>query len=338
VAEKLGALDPSSIMAILGKGVTPVPPDPLRDPNSLHSVVIDATAMALWVATAAPKDTEGKPDANQQPYRKFDFASRVTYPLTIRTEPFDADVFVDGESWGTAPLTKRVGPGQYLISFEDVDGYATPGSRIVSVGADGATTVGTYVEGSSTNQPGGIGLHVEIEGQGTVDQPEGPYEAGAIVELTARPAPCWEFAGWSGYFESPDQTIEFPLTGQVTLRAVFTEKKESTLTIEILGEGEVLVTPPGDVHPCGTEITLEAVSPEADLPWAFLEWRGDAESTDNPLTIALERDMTITAVFSQNLDVLTARETPAPCCGAPVALMTGLLLVAWLSRSPRDRR
>lgn len=342
VAERLGTLDPSSVMTILGKGVTPAPPTPLLDPNSLHCVVIDATTMELWVATAAPKETEGKPDAGGQPFRKFDFGARVTYPLTIRTTPVIADVIVNGEPWGRAPLTRRLRPGQYLIAFGHVDGYITPKNQIVTVGADGATVTGTYVEGADegTNptDDGTTRLDIAVEGEGTVEYPEGPQDPGTVVTLTAKPATCWEFAGWTGNLESSDEVIEFPLYGVVTLRAVFAEKQESTLTIEILGEGEVAATPAGAEYPCGTEVALEAVAPGGETAWEFIEWRGDVESPNNPLTISIERDMTVVAVFSQKLDVPVGRETPAPCCGAPAAALMGLLLVVGLLRAPRVRR
>ncbi len=534
VEGQLGALDPVAAVAILR---TPASSeqyalDVLHDPNSLHSVVIDATTMEMWIAAAAPTGSAGRPDANLQTYRKLDFGAMATYPLAVQTTPVSGKVYVKGVSWGQAPQTKRVKPGQYEISFGDVEGYVTPPDQIVTVGLDGATVTGTYeplysltvqLDGQGTVTPsqgqyvagtevtlkatpaegwhfvswsgaatgseptkaitiagdtevtahfaqnpvatfslttevtgqgrvepatgtfeqgtvatvsaipetdwvfvrweldaagtdpnvqimfdadkvvravfqqGVYGLHVTVEGEGTVEPPNGGYDAGDVVTLhatpadgwhfvswsgdasgtdpsvtltingntsvtarfeendpglyqltvqvegqgdvqpgsgsypagtkvalTATPDQYWEFVRWTGDVESTDATIQFTLNQDKTVRAIFEEKLECTLTVQIQGQGQVVLTPSGGTYAPGTSVTLkaEAGNSQEALTWVFLGWQGDIESQENPVTVAVETDMEVLAVFSQ-VDV---PEEPAACCGTSAAPALGLLL------------
>jgi len=65
--------------------------------------------------------------------------------LTIDTTPVKAEVIVNGESWGIAPVVKEVVVGRYLIEFKPIEGYIAPSPEIVEVKEGVITTViGTY--------------------------------------------------------------------------------------------------------------------------------------------------------------------------------------------------
>jgi len=66
--------------------------------------------------------------------------------LSISTAPVDGEVFVDEESWGTAPAPREVEVGTHTVSYGDVDGYTTPDSEEVTLVADETEVIlGTYV-------------------------------------------------------------------------------------------------------------------------------------------------------------------------------------------------
>jgi hypothetical protein len=52
------------------------------------------------------------------------------------------------------------------------------------------------------------------------------------------------------------------------------------------------VDPPGGTFRCGTEITL-TVHPYPS--WAFTHWSGDLTGNDNPATLLMDGDKTVTA-------------------------------------------
>ena len=58
------------------------------------------------------------------------------------------------------------------------------------------------------------------------------------------------------------------------------------LTVDIIGFGEVALTPPGETHNKGSELTLEAMP---NLGWGFSGWSGDLTGSNNPATIAGQR-------------------------------------------------
>lgn len=67
--------------------------------------------------------------------------------LSIDTTPVKVEVFVDGKSWGTAPLDNVVPVGVYNVTFGNVDGYTTPPPQEVSVSVEQTTEVtGQYVQ------------------------------------------------------------------------------------------------------------------------------------------------------------------------------------------------
>ncbi len=69
----------------------------------------------------------------------------TTGTLSVSTTPVNGEVFVDGTSWGTAPVSKSISVGSHTVSFGAVSGYTKPADIIVSVTAgQTASVTGTY--------------------------------------------------------------------------------------------------------------------------------------------------------------------------------------------------
>ena len=67
--------------------------------------------------------------------------------LSIDTTPVKGEVFVNGKSWGKAPVTKEVEVGTYTITFGAVEGYDAPPPQTVTVEEGRTTTIlGTYTK------------------------------------------------------------------------------------------------------------------------------------------------------------------------------------------------
>jgi poly(beta-D-mannuronate) lyase len=69
------------------------------------------------------------------------------------------------------------------------------------------------------------------------------------------------------------------------------------MTIKFGGEGSgsVVSNPPGNIYTAGSKVTLTAI-PNANH--SFAGWTGDVESMENPLTVVMNGDLYITAVFN----------------------------------------
>lgn len=73
--------------------------------------------------------------------------------LSVTTTPVNGEVFVDGASWGEAPVSKTIPIGSYIVSYSSVAGYTSPSSVTVSITAGRTTSVtGTYTPSSSAGQ------------------------------------------------------------------------------------------------------------------------------------------------------------------------------------------
>ncbi len=72
-----------------------------------------------------------------------------------------------------------------------------------------------------------------------------------------------------------------------------------SITINIFGSGNVEIDPEKNYYAKGSLITMTAT---ANSGWLFSEWSGELDSSDNPERIAINSDMTITAVFLEDYD------------------------------------
>jgi hypothetical protein len=127
----------------------------------------------------------------------------------------------------------------------------------------------------------------------------GAYDPGIKVAATAAPSVHWEFQSWSGALigSTNPQTITMDADKAVT--ATFTLKQYSLITATV-GNGNLIVDPPGGVYDALTEITLTA-SPDPNKQ--FLGWSGGLSGTTNPITLTMDSDKTVTATFGEVADV-----------------------------------
>jgi hypothetical protein len=143
-------------------------------------------------------------------------------------------------------------------------------------------------------------LNTTINGSGSlVLSPEGgKYTSGTVVNVKAVPETGWAFDKWEGDIVEDDNPISITMNSNMEISVFFYEDEEESsdysLTLEVYGEGEVQIDPEKDYYEDGEKVTLTA-TPKAG--WAFDMWEGDIEEYDNPLTIAMESDMEVSAVF-----------------------------------------
>ncbi|MEM2129705.1 MAG: M14-type cytosolic carboxypeptidase, partial [Candidatus Bathyarchaeia archaeon] len=139
-------------------------------------------------------------------------------------------------------------------------------------------------------------LNINIDGSGLVIRNNtGPYHYGDVVELTAVPSPDWDFAGWSGDITSTDNPVIITITKDTEVTARFTG--QYALTINVIGAGTVVKSPNKPFYKYGEPVELTAV---ADPGWTFSGWSGDLSGNENPVTITVTSEKTITATFTAN--------------------------------------
>jgi hypothetical protein len=115
--------------------------------------------------------------------------------------------------------------------------------------------------------------------------------------------------GWSGTatpskdgysFEPAFRNYNNVNTDQLNQDYVGIEENEQlSITMNIIGSGNIELDPDKDFYSVGSSITLTGT---ADSGWVFSEWSGDLKSSDNPESISISSDMIITAIFSEDFD------------------------------------
>jgi hypothetical protein len=70
------------------------------------------------------------------------------------------------------------------------------------------------------------------------------------------------------------------------------------LRILTTGSGKVSLDPPGGVYEMETHVNMTATP---DPGWKFVRWEGDVTSVDNPLSVSIKTDMTVRAVFAEDV-------------------------------------
>lgn len=122
--------------------------------------------------------------------------------------------------------------------------------------------------------------------------PQGPYDYGDEVTLSATPNPGWEFSHWSGDLSGDGNPATLLVDDDKTVTAVFVET-EANLELTIVGQGQV-VRNPLPPYVLGQTVTISA---ESDAEWLFVGWDGDYQGAENPADVTLDADKLITATF-----------------------------------------
>jgi len=133
---------------------------------------------------------------------------------------------------------------------------------------------------------------------GTVTPPNGEFESGRSLEISATPNQHWVFSGWEGDFSGSVNPSVISMSSDKDIVAIF-EKKDYPLTVLVEGEGTVseqVIQEKTTDYEHGTVVQL---TPEPTSGWEFEEWLGDAEGDENPLEVTVDRDTEITARFTQ---------------------------------------
>ena len=141
-------------------------------------------------------------------------------------------------------------------------------------------------------------------------QPSGGYTPDTVVTLTAVSEPDHTFDHWEGDLSGSDNPVSLVMDSDKTVTAVFVPATGCSLSYSVvpLEAGYVGVDPaqPSGGYTPDTVVTLTAVS-EPDH--TFDHWEGDLSGSDNPVSLVMDSDKTLTAVFEPRLN-LSASVSP----------------------------
>jgi len=304
---------PLTVSTIGGGTVTVSPQKPLYDWGEV--VVLTPSANFDWVFTGWGGDRTGT--ANPL-YVTITGATNIT--ATFVVNEFTITVSVDPASTGSVTIEPMKDVYHYgdLVTFTAIPNI---GSSFGSWSGDYTSTLNP-LKISITGNTNLVANFVQAEyvldvvvlppGSGSVSKnpAQNSYHYGDVVTLTPVPSPGWLFSGWSGGASGLDNPLTITMTGDISINANFTAI-EYTLEVAIdpIGSGTVVVVPDQATYHYGDSVTLTGTATESPY-WDLSYWSGDVSSTDNPLTITITGDTSITAHFSNQFR-LTIVANPA---------------------------
>ncbi|MEN6410407.1 MAG: cell wall-binding protein, partial [Anaerolineaceae bacterium] len=170
-------------------------------------------------------------------------------------------------------------------------GGATGTANPVSVTINGNTAVtANYTQDEYTL------TITSAHGTVTRSPDQATYHYGDVVQLTAAADMGWTFASWSGGATGTANPVSVTINGNTAITANYTQN-EYTLTITS-AHGTVTQSPNQAAYHYGDIVQL-TVTP--DPAWRFTGWSGDASGDDNPLSITITGNMSVTANYAEYL-------------------------------------
>ncbi len=273
-------------------------------------VTLTATPAANYVfdrweldATGTTNPTTVTMDANKSVRAVFRL---ITYNLTTNATPAGSGA-VDpaGGAFGAGSVLSLSAVAANLYRFDHWEGDATGTNNPTTITMDGDKDVtAVFVRLSYT-----LSATVQPVGAGTVTPDSGTYDPGTAVSVQATPAAGFRFDHWEGSLSGTENPQDLTMDANKSIVAVFVPITY-TLTTAVQPAGAGSIQPAGGTFNSGTVVTLEA-TPNAGF--AFERWEGAVTGTDNPTSVTMDGNKSVTAVFSptcqlQNLAVVNPQD------------------------------
>jgi uncharacterized repeat protein (TIGR02543 family) len=199
----------------------------------------------------------------------------------------------DGVTWGSPVASGAGSSGVTTVTF------ASQTARYIRVTQTGSDSF-YWWSIHEFNVYGPAFTLTETSPNGSVIfNPPGPtYFAGTIVTVTAVPDSNYAFTGWGGDLSGTTNPSTVTMTGNKSVTANFTPATYTLTTSAI--NGSILSDPPGGVYPPGTPVTL---TPTPAPGYKFSSWSGDLSGDENPATLTMSGNKSVTANFWQPTQV-----------------------------------
>ena len=121
------------------------------------------------------------------------------------------------------------------------------------------------------------------------------YIHGEAVTIKLAPKDDWNFFSWQDGLSGNENPITFNVTGNLALKAIFTQKFTLSVRYNERDGGEVTLSPVGP-YEIGQQVQVAVV---VNPGWEFTGWSGGLSGNANPATITMDANKTVRANFEQ---------------------------------------
>lgn len=149
-----------------------------------------------------------------------------------------------------------------------------------------------------------LSTSVEPAEAGNVSQSSTEAEEGNSIEITASANEHWVFDRWGGDLSGTGNPGSVMMDSDKSVTALFV-KRDYPLTVNKKGKGTVeekVVQQKTTEYEHETVVELTA---SADQGWLFSHWEDDLEGEENPVTVEIDGEKEVTAVFERRDYALT---------------------------------
>ncbi|UCG51805.1 MAG: T9SS type A sorting domain-containing protein, partial [Candidatus Latescibacterota bacterium] len=137
-----------------------------------------------------------------------------------------------------------------------------------------------------------VATNVVGNGSVTKTPDQATYLLGDTVVVTAVPDSAWVFDGWSDGLTGSENPDTIVVTSDTTVIATFV--RTYAVITNVVGNGSVTKAPDQAAYLLGDTVIVTALP---DSAWVFNSWSDGLTGTDNPDTIVVASDTTVTATF-----------------------------------------
>jgi hypothetical protein len=181
-------------------------------------------------------------------------------------------------------FTAQPAPG-YRFGWWGGEISSTTNPILISINSDKNITV-VFVKTYA------LTITIDPEGGGAVSPGSDNYDEGSRLTLTATAAAGYRFDHWDSDVSGNATSVSVTMDTNKNVTAVFV--KTYVLTVTITPEGGGTVSPTGGIYDTGANVTLTATPATG---YSFNHWEGDASGTATSITITMDSNKSVTAVF-----------------------------------------
>ena len=213
--------------------------------------------------------------------------------VSVNPAPGDDDKYAYGAKVSlTASPTPGYGWKNWVGTGSDASNPAT-----VMINSDKHVTVTLELRFLLTvNNQAVTGLGVSFTGGSVSINPapgtDGRYTKDAAATLTASPAEGYRFDHWSGDVSGNDTSATITMNANKSVTATFIKVYTLTTSVDPTEGGSI--SPSSGTYDVGTSVILTAIPASG---YRFDHWSGDASGNDTSVTITMNANKSVTAIF-----------------------------------------
>ena len=222
--------------------------------------------------------------------------SPVNYTLTV-TAPSNGIITNSptGTSFASGTVVTLNATPNSGYTFSGWTGALSGTTNPVTLTMTGNETVSATFTPTTTNYT--LTITPPTGGTITTNQPSNIIAAGTNVQLIATPTSGYVFTGWGGALNGISSPTTLTMSNNYTVSATFTLIPVNyTLTITPPTNGQITTLPTGNTFQNGDLVYLNATPANG---YYFSGWGGTLSGSNNPYTLTMNSNNTVSATFTQ---------------------------------------